>query len=119
MSATMTIELKALHFCANHGWHDEEALIGNEFEVTVLATFSAREHIVTIDDTVDYTMIYELVKKIFSQREKLLETVAQNIATAVKTHFPTIRHLQITITKLTPPIVSFIGTVGITYTKKY
>ena len=89
------------------------------FEVDILAAFPAKEEIRYIDDTVDYTKIYELVKAIFMQRQKLLETVAQNIATAIETEFGNLQQLQISITKLTPPISSFVGTVGITYSKEY
>jgi dihydroneopterin aldolase len=119
MPPTINIELKNLRFFAGHGWHDEEAVLGNEFEVTILAMFPAKEEIRSIDDTVDYTRIYALVKSIFLQREKLLETIAQNMATAIEREFSHIQRLQISITKLTPPIPSFTGTVGITYSKEY
>lgn len=118
-AASIKIELKNLRFFANHGWHDEEAVLGNEFEVTLTATFPAKERINSIDDTVDYTKIYTLVKTVFLQREKLLETVAQNIAAAIEKEFTQMGQLQITITKLNPVIASFIGTVGITYTKDF
>lgn len=119
MPATITIELKNLRFFANHGWHDEEAVLGNEFEVTLFASFPAKEEIHSINDTIDYTKIHELTKAVFSQREKLLETVAQKISAAIESNFSDIQQLQITITKLNPVMASFIGTVGITYTKRF
>lgn len=119
MPATITIELKALRFFAAHGWHEEEAVLGNEFEVTFLATFPAKENITSINDTIDYTKIYDLIKKFFLETEPLLETVAQKIAAAVEADFRNIQWLQITITKRNPPVASFIGTVGITYTKDF
>lgn len=117
MPSTFTIELRELRFFAGHGWYDEEAVTGNEFEVTILATFAAKEAIDSIEDTVDYTRIYALAKAVFSQREKLLETVAQKMAAAIEAAFPQIQQLQITIKKLNPLIPSFTGTVGITYEK--
>ena len=119
MPARMTIELKAMRFYAYHGWQEEEAVTGNEFEVAVTGTFTAKDNITSINDTVDYVAVYELVKTIFLQREKLLETVAQKIAAALHEHFPKIEELIITITKLKPPIVSFTGTVGITFRKTF
>jgi len=119
MSETITVELKALRFFANHGLHAEEALAGNEFEVNLTAMFPARQHITTLYDTIDYTEIYELVKQNFKETEALLETVAQKIAGAIEAEFKTILRLQLTITKLNPPIASFTGTVGITYTKDF
>jgi dihydroneopterin aldolase len=119
MSATMTIELKALRFYAYHGWLEEEAIIGNEFEVSVVGSFAAKDNMATINDTVDYVAVYDLVKTIFMQREKLLETVAQKTVAALHARFPQIEELQISITKLKPPIVSFTGTVGITLRKSF
>lgn len=118
MPATITIELKNLRFFATHGWHDEEAILGAEFEVTILATLPAVENIVSIADTVDYSKMYAIIKAVFLEREKLLETVAQKIETALRTTFTQLEEIKISITKLSPPIASFIGTVGITYTKK-
>lgn len=119
MSATITIELKGLRFYAYHGWHEEEAILGNEFEVSIFATFPSKDAITSITDTVDYTKIHQLAATVFMQREKLLETVAQNISAAIEQEFNDIKQLRITITKLAPPIVSFTGTVGITYTKTF
>jgi dihydroneopterin aldolase len=119
MPATMTIELKALRFYAYHGWLEEEALVGNEFEVSIVGTFAAKDNIASINETVDYVAVYDLVKTIFLQREKLLETVAQKTAAAIHSRFPKIEELQITITKLKPPIVSFTGAVGITLRKSF
>ena len=119
MPATMTIELKALRFYAYHGWLEEEAIIGNEFEVSVVGSFTAKDNMASINDTVDYVAVYDLVKTIFHQREKLLETVAQKTAAALHARFPQIEELQINITKLKPPIISFTGTVGITFRKSF
>ena len=119
MSESITIELKNLRFFANHGWHEEEAILENEFEVTLRAAFPAKKDITSIDDTVDYTKIYALVKTIFSEREKLLETIAQKIITAIESEFPQIQHVQLSIIKLNPLIPQFVGTVGITYSKDF
>lgn len=119
MPASITIELKGLRFFAQHGWHEEEALTGNEFEITVLALFPAVDNLTSLYDTVDYTKVYALIKTIFSEREQLLETVAQKITIALKREHQNIQHLRLTITKLNPPIASFIGTVGITYTEDF
>ena len=115
----ITIELKDLRFFSNHGWYEEEALLGNEFEVTLLAQFPAKEHITSIEETIDYTKIYAVIKMVFSEREKLLETVAQKIIGQLKESFPEIQHIQLTITKLNPLIPQFIGTVGITYRQDF
>ena len=119
LPAMITIELKGLRFFAHHGWQEEEALVGAEFDVSLQAVFPVTNSINTIDDTVDYTKMYDLVKAIFSQKEKLLETVAQKITAAFLAQFKEVQNLQITITKLNPPIASFTGTVGIIYSTDF
>lgn len=119
MPATLTIELKGLRFFANHGWFDEEALLGNEFEVNFWGTFQAQENITSLEDTVDYSKVYELIQSTFAEREKLLETVAQKIANRIEATFKEIKTIQLTITKRNPLIPAFTGTVGITYTKDF
>ena len=119
MPATISIELKGLRFFANHGWQEEETIIGNEFEVNLVALFPAKRNITALYDTVDYGAVYAVLKKIFMETEPLLETVAQKIAYAIEANFREIYQVQISITKLTPPIPAFIGTVGITYTEDF
>src|SRR4051794_28456083 len=119
MPATITIELKGLRFFAYHGWHDEEAVLGNEFEVTFLGTFETNTKIDSINDTVNYSEVYTLIKVTFAEREKLLEIVAQKIADRIEAAFPQIQSITFTITKLNPLITAFIGTVGITYAKHF
>jgi dihydroneopterin aldolase len=111
--------LKGLRFFAQHGWHKEEALTGNEFEVNLLATFPAKDNIAPLFDTVDYSELYELVKIIFQEREALLETVAQKIVNAIASEYREVLRLQLNIVKRHPPIATFTGTVGITYIKDF
>jgi 7,8-dihydroneopterin aldolase/epimerase/oxygenase len=117
MPETITIELRNLRFFAHHGWHDEEAILGNEFDVTFLGTFPAKDPIESIYDTIDYAKIYDHIQTGFMQREKLLEMVAQNIIWEIEQSFPHLQTIQLSITKLNPMIPQFTGTVGITYTK--
>ena len=119
MPATITIELKGLRFFSHHGWHEEEAVLGNEFEVTLLGTFEIKDKIDSINDTVDYSKVYALLKETFAEREKLLEIVAQKIGDRIEKAFPQIQSIALTITKLNPLIPAFTGTVGITYTKNF
>jgi dihydroneopterin aldolase len=119
MLATVTIELKGVRFFAHHGWHEEEAILGNAFEITFLGAFGVIDKLSSIADTVDYSQVYEVVRSTFAEREKLLETVAQKISDRIKAAFPKIQSIQLTITKLNPMIPAFTGTVGITYVKSF
>ena len=120
MPCNMNIELKALRFYAQHGWHEDEALTGNEFEVSITASFTPQDAVITaIDQTISYVDIYQLAKETFSVREKLLESCAMKMAENIYKQFPQLTAITISITKLTAPITNFRGTVGITYSRSY
>lgn len=118
--ALFTIQLHHLHFFAEHGMYDEERSVGNEFEVNISIDIKApKEKLTSIADTVNYAEVYRITKEIFSVRKPLLETLAMELAGAVKKQFPAIRNLQIQIIKLHPPISGFAGSVSVTYNKAF
>lgn len=120
MPDSFTIQLNKLRFSSMHGVFAEEAIIGNEFEVNLSLLFSAPDKKVTaLDETINYAEVYRITKDLFSVRRKLLETLAMEIAEALKTAFPSIREQTVQIQKLNPPIASFTGTVSVTYKKSY
>ncbi len=114
-----TIHLNKLKFFAYHGLHEEEAVIGTDFEVSVSITFDAPETVQELNDTINYVTVYEIIKKHFAQPEKLLETLAQNITQEIHKIDNRITSINITIDKINAPINNFIGTVGVTYSKSY
>jgi dihydroneopterin aldolase len=116
----MHIELKGLRFYAQHGWHEVEALTGNEFEIAITASFTPPDAVIAnIDQTISYVDIYQIAKETFAVREKLLETCAMKMAENIYNRFPILNVITISITKLTAPITQFTGSVGITFTKEY
>ena len=120
MSGFLTIELKGLRFRAFHGVLEEEGLLGNDFEVELLVHYQAPENRITsIKDTINYVDIYGIVKEEMNVRSALLETVVMKICHRLHVDYPQIEKITITLSKLTPPIHNFTGTVGVTYTKAY
>jgi dihydroneopterin aldolase len=114
------IQLNNLRLFGYHGLHEEERILGNEFEVTISMEIKAPEvDNVSISDTINYAEVYELVREIFNQREGLLETICINMSTAIKNKFPQLQKISIQIIKLYPPISSFVGSVSVTYQKSY
>ena len=94
--------------------------MGNDFEINILMKVEkSGEDKITIKDTINYADVFKLVKEIFAQREDLLETICINIAAAIKHAFPHTKKLSIQITKLHLPVASFVGSVSVTYKKKY
>jgi dihydroneopterin aldolase len=120
MSATFTIQLTNLRFTAAHGLFTEEAQVKNDFEVNISLTVKAPEQkVTTIEETINYVDAYSIVKDIFSVPCHLLETLSMDIAESLKRQFPALRKVSVQIIKVTPPITSFIGSVSVTYSKKY
>ncbi|MEQ1554383.1 MAG: dihydroneopterin aldolase, partial [Ferruginibacter sp.] len=78
-----TIQLNKMFFYAYHGVHKEETIVGTNFEVSVSISFDANKRVEKLSDTINYVSVYEIVKLKFATPEKLLETLAQNIAAAI------------------------------------
>lgn len=114
----MFIHLHDVVFYAKHGLHEEEKLIGGEFLVNLSAGYHAGNIINTINDTVDYVAVYEMVKDQMSKPTPLLETIAMEISSQILAQFSIVQEVHISIKKLHPPIAAFQGYVGVSYILK-
>ncbi len=114
-----TVHLNKLKFFAHHGVHDEEGIIGTDFEVSVSINFNAPEKIIALNDTINYVSVFNIVKNRFAIPERLLETLAQHIAVDIYDLDNRITTINISIDKINPPISNFTGSVGVTYSKSY
>lgn len=110
-----TIHLYNLKFFSYHGLHEEERILGSEYEVNADIGFTHSEKIISIHQTVDYVTAYQVIKKQMDMPVHLLETLAQNIAEEIKVIDERIHSVIIRIKKISPPITSFCGNVGVTY----
>jgi 7,8-dihydroneopterin aldolase/epimerase/oxygenase len=120
MNDTMTIMLSGVILRGAHGLYAEEKLLGNEFRLDIKLTYDIGEDIIqSIDHTIDYVKVYELVKREFSIPEALLETLAMKMGAVLKQSFPQLTALEISIQKLHPPLPSFRGSTGVCYKKEF
>ncbi len=115
----LTILLNKMIFFAYHGMHEEETVVGTEFEVSVAISFTPHKKVITVSDTINYVSVFEIVKRYFETPEKLLETLVQNIAEEIYKIDSRITSINITIDKLNAPICNFTGKVGVNYLKSY
>ena len=113
------IELHNLRFFAHHGMYEEEKKVANEFDVDLEVSFEANETITSINESINYVKLYELVKKFMLQEQRLLETIAMNITNAIHEQFPQVTKISITITKKYPPVINFSGNVAVSYEKEF
>lgn len=110
----LTIELSNLRFYAYHGLYEEEKLLGGEFEVNVSVSLQPKKDLVeNIDETIDYTEIFQLIKNSMEQQTELLETLVTGIAQKILSQFLLAEEVIVSVKKIKPPIISFEGTVGV------
>ena len=118
MAGSITVELTGLRFFAYHGVHKEEAILGNHFE---LEAFISQDNpdspITSIEETINYVAVYNLLKEEMGIRQALLETCVMRMADRLFAEFPRIDKVTITLRKLMPPIEGFEGKVGVSYTR--
>jgi dihydroneopterin aldolase len=116
----ITIELKCLNFYSFHGVYEEEKKVGGEFVVDLsVKLISENEKINSITDTVNYALLYEIVKTEMSQPRELLETIAQSTLEKIHLSFPQTKEIEIRIEKKSPPIFNFSGNVAVIFTKQF
>ena len=115
-----TIELRGLEFFSFHGLYEEEKKVGGEFVVDVVAKFPDEDHKLTsIDETVNYAALFEIIKKEMDQPRELLETIAQSMAEKIYAKYAVIKEIEIRIEKKQAPIVGLNGSVAAKYRKTY
>jgi len=114
-----TIHLHKLIFFAHHGLYQEEKMLGNEFEVSIDIELNHSAAIYTLEDTLNYLTVYNVIKEKMKQPERLLETLAGNIIDAVYLLDKRIHSIKITLFKINVPVKNFQGKIGITYQKSF
>ena len=72
----ITIQLQNLVFTSFHGIHEEEKILGNQYVVNAEVQFHERDEVIEhIHETVDYSIIYSIIRKRMSIATPLLETI--------------------------------------------
>ncbi len=114
-----TINLRGIKLFAYHGCLEEEALIGGNFVVNVQIkfNFSDAAKCDELNQTIDYSAVYELVKHEMAIRSKLIENVAGRIADRMKREFKGIESLSVEVVKLNPPIHGHVEEVSVVIEK--
>lgn len=113
------ISLEDVTLFARHGVFDFERKNGNEFVVNLIVKYAAPDDDTIIKDsletTVCYAALFEIIREEMSHPRNLLETVAASIASKIKENFPEVFFIECKITKLHPPIEEFNGRASVTF----
>lgn len=107
-----TVSLNNCRFHAFHGLYEDEHKLGNWFTVSIDVAFDL-ETPADLNQSVDYSSIFEIAKNILSKREDLLEVLADRINKKIILDFPYINKVTTSITKEKLPIASHTGTATV------
>ncbi len=105
------IFLEGLRFYAYHGVNPEERSQGQRFVVDVRLVVDLRQAGVSDDltQTINYSSVYKRIKAIMEgPLHNLLESVAENIATALLAEFPPATAISVSVRK---PEVALKGAI--------
>ena len=109
------ISIEKMEFYAYHGCFEEEQKIGTWFNVDLsmeVDTAKAEESD-NLDDTVNYQMVYQVVKEAMMQPSHLLENVARRILKAVNENFPQVSYAWVKVKKMNPPLGGKMESVSV------
>ena len=116
MSNLLTISLNNVRFRAYHGLYPEERQKGNDFVVNMqVAYIPPAGTILSLEDTIDYAALFEIINMTMQQPVDLLETLVQKMANAVHQKFSQVKEVTVSVEKLNPPIDRFSGSAAVSY----
>ena len=100
------IYLRNVRFHAFHGVLPQERIVGNDYLVNLVLDydFSSAMQTDKLQGTLNYAEVYQKVREEMAVPSKLLEHVAGRIAHRLFSDFPEIQKLQLSITKVNPPM---------------
>lgn len=113
------ISLENMEFHAFHGVLEHENQLGNTFLVSVSMEVDTDKagNSDELHDTLNYQLVYNVVKEQMSIPSKLIEHVGQRILDAVFNAFPQISELNVHLSKLNPPLGAKVQRVSIELNK--
>jgi dihydroneopterin aldolase len=97
----MTIELRSLVVFGHHGYLEEERRLGQRFLVDVWVDVRGNAAVSdSIEDTVDYRKLAEVVRDVFAGPERqLLEGLAGTVADGIMDGFPSVERVRARVRK--------------------
>lgn len=100
-----TIELRQLKFHAYHGCLPEERITGADYVVNLTCKVDMRKAAASdnLAHSVDYSLLYNIVKDSMSTPVNLLEKVAETILKNIRRYAPQVKGASVTVCKFNPP----------------
>ncbi len=114
-NSLLTVSIEDVIFHAFHGVFPQEAIVGNEFSLSLSVKIRITEgmKLDMLEGTVSYADLYDICLGEMSKPSKLIEHLAIRIVHKIKLEFPEVVEGEIRITKLHPPIAGFDGKASV------
>jgi dihydroneopterin aldolase len=105
-----------MEFRAAHGCYDLEQKVGGNYEVDVVLRVEGGDAVEADDvtGTVNYVEVYETVREQMATPSRIIEHVAQRIVRAVRARFEQVAWVEVTVSKLAPPLGGKATKVSVT-----
>ncbi|RZS97069.1 dihydroneopterin aldolase [Cecembia calidifontis] len=117
------VALEGMEFHAYHGVFTEENKLGNRFTVDIHVETDFKKAMLNdkLGDTVDYVVLYKIAQSHMQEPVKLLEHLAHLMIKDIRTAFPDIKSVSITIKKHNPALGGVVNysVVTVTYPDDY
>jgi dihydroneopterin aldolase len=109
------ILVEGINVYAYHGCLEEEGRIGANYivDVTMETDFSEAAKTDDLSKTIDYVVVYTIVKEQMAIRSKLIEQPAQRIVDLLKKQFQTLKKVEVKVTKINPPMNGNVDRVSV------
>jgi dihydroneopterin aldolase len=114
------ILFQGMKFYAYHGVFPEENKLGQTYTVDLEVGINLRSAGETdqLEETINYAELYQIVKEIMENEQyKLIESVAEKIASQALTKFPKMNDILVRVTKPNPPIPGHYDAVAVEITR--
>ena len=110
-----------MNFHAYHGCLDFEKREGNTFLVNLILELNTEKAEISdkLEDTLNYQVVYDVVKHEMEIPSNLIEHAARRIFDALIENFPQILHLNLRLSKLNPPLGGDVKSVSVEIRKNY
>lgn len=114
------IELKGIWGFGFHGVFDHEAKNGQDFfvDIAIHCDLTRASTSDDLSDTVDYGAITDLVvEEITGERVQLIEKLAGRIAERIKSSYPQVTKVSVTVHKPKAPVSSEVADISVTISR--
>ncbi|BES63273.1 dihydroneopterin aldolase [Dysgonomonas capnocytophagoides] len=100
------ILLENVRLYAYHGVGEQERIVGNHYLINLKIKINVMDAVRSdsLEDTISYADVFEMVKKEMAIPSKLLEHVAGRIISALRKTYPAIENIELKLSKNNPPM---------------